>query len=59
MARALARWTRAGVLPIFTEPQNTQELLEGSMSLVLTGVLVNFAHGGVINEDQARRPKGS
>jgi hypothetical protein len=46
------RGTRAGVLPIFTEPQNTEELLEGSMSLVLTCVLINFAHWGVINEDQ-------
>jgi hypothetical protein len=27
------------------------------MSPALTRVLVNFAHGGVINEEQARRPK--
>jgi hypothetical protein len=29
MAKALAQGTRAGVLPIFAEPQNTEELLEG------------------------------
>jgi hypothetical protein len=40
------RGTRAGVLPIFAEPQNTEELLEGSMSLALTRVLINFAHWG-------------
>jgi len=34
-------------LPIFTARQNTEELLEGSMSLALTRVLVNFAHGGL------------
>jgi hypothetical protein len=29
MAKAQAQGTRAGVLPIFAEPQNTEELLEG------------------------------
>jgi hypothetical protein len=29
--------------------------LKGSMSLALTRVLVNFAHEGVINEDQPRQ----
>jgi hypothetical protein len=33
-------------LPIFAEPQNAEEVLEGSMSLALTRVLVTFAHGG-------------
>jgi hypothetical protein len=46
MAKALTTGTRAGVLPIFTEPQNTEELLEVSMSVALARVLVNFAHGG-------------
>ena len=46
MAKAQAQGTRAGVLPIFAEPQNTEELLEGSMSLALTHILVNLAHGG-------------
>ena len=46
MAKALAQGTRAGVLPIFAEPQNTEELLEGSLSLIPSCVLVNFAHWG-------------
>jgi hypothetical protein len=45
------------LLPIFAEPQNAEVLLEGSMSLALTRVLVNFAYGRVMNEDQARHPK--
>ena len=44
--KALAMGARAGVLPIFTAPQNTEELLEGSMSLALTHILVNLAQGG-------------
>ena len=46
MAKVLATGDRADVLPIFTEPQNTEELPESSMSLALTRVLVSFAHGG-------------
>ncbi len=46
MAKALATGDSRWRLRIFTEPQNTEELLEGSMSLALNRVLVNFAHWG-------------
>jgi hypothetical protein len=48
------RWQRGTRAGSFAELQNTEELLEGSISLALTRELVNFAHGGVTNEDQAR-----
>jgi hypothetical protein len=51
------RGTRAGVLQIFTEPQNTEELLEGQYGPSPDPRTGQFCSLGVINEDQARRPK--